>query len=590
MPTLSEYLARSKKIERTKHSKHQKGNNKSLKIALLSSSTIQALKEVLSVKCHDAFIKADVYLSGYNQYVQEILNKKSGIYKFNPDIVFLFIDTISLLGNAYFRPYKDSSMWGKKWVNDKKEEIIALLDTLSKKLSGRIVVHNFEVPTFSPLGIAETREESGFIESIRGLNVALQDFYKNSQQIFVFDYELFCSYIGKDRMRDDKMYYIADYKINPQYIPALSEGYMAYIKPTASIIKKCLVLDLDNTLWGGIIGEDGLAGIKLGPTPEGRPFWEFQNYILSLRDRGIILAINSRNNPRDALEVFQKHPSMILKEEHFASVKINWNDKVDNMRSIANELGIGLSSMVFIDDDPSNREIIKRSLPEVLVVDLPSDPSLYLKAVKEINDFNVLQITREDLKKGEMYLDQKKRKELLSSSSTLEDYFKKLETVVVVQKANIPNIPRIAQLTQKTNQFNLTTKRYTEKEISNMVDKGYLVVSVSVKDKFGDNGIVGVVIVERKNNIWRIDTLLLSCRLIGRGVEKVLLGYVLNLAKKEDADIVVGVYIPTEKNMMTKDFYKQNNFCEKKVKGEIVWEHNLQDKYVYPDFLTVEEK
>ncbi|MEK6875912.1 MAG: HAD-IIIC family phosphatase, partial [Nanoarchaeota archaeon] len=330
---------------------------------------------------------------------------------------------------------------------------------------------------------------------------------------------------------------------------------MMYIKPMMSLSKKCIVLDLDNTLWGGIIGEDGLEGIKLGPTPEGRPFMEFQQYLLSLFNRGVILAINSKNNYDDAIEVFRKHPHMALKEEHFAAMQINWNDKIENMKAIADELNIGTDSFVFIDDDKANRQMIREAFPEINVVEMPEDQSLYLKTLMGLNDFNTLQITEEDKKRGHMYVQQRRRTEFQKSTANLADFLKSLNIVVTAEKANKFNIPRISQLTQKTNQFNMATKRYMEEEIKKLAeDKNFLIFSVKVEDKFGDNGITGAAIVKKGKDAWNIDTFLLSCRVIGRKVEETLLAYIAREAKKAGANRLTADFIPTKKNSVAKDF------------------------------------
>ncbi|MBW2976548.1 HAD-IIIC family phosphatase [Candidatus Woesearchaeota archaeon] len=564
---------------------------KRIKIALLSSFTIRGIKETLFVKCCQIDIFPEIYVGDYNQYAQEILNANSDLYKFKPDLIILFLDTRAILGEKYFLPYSVSDEQRKSFVGEKLNELKSLLTKIKENSNAKILVHNLEVPLFSPLGILENKQGFGFIQSIKTFNNNLRDAFKPDGQVFVFDYDAFCSKIGKQNIMDYKMYYLGDIKLDLQYMPELCNEYLAYIKPLMSLSKKCIVLDLDNTLWGGIIGEDGLGGIKLGHNPEGRPFLEFQKYLLSLFNRGIILAVNSKNNLNDALEVFRKHPDMILKEEHFAAMQVNWNDKISNMKAIAEELNIGLDSMVFIDDDKLSREIIRKALPEVLVAEMPGDPSLYLKTLMEINDFNTLQITEEDKKKGKMYAEQRKRTELQKAATDITGYLKNLEMAVKIEKSNSFNIPRISQLTQKTNQFNMTTRRYMEEDIKKFsASNKFLVVSIKVEDKFGDNGITGAAIAEKGRDKWRIDTFLLSCRVIGRRVEEALLAYVLKEAKKEKAKAMIGEFIPTKKNVVAKDFFKDNHFkLIKKEKEMEIWEYDLAREYKSPDFIKVVE-
>ncbi len=589
--SIADYFTDHKRIENEKMNR-KIFSDRTIKIAILSSFTTKGIQEVLNVKCCSLGVLPEFYEAPYNQYAQEILNNQSRLYKFEPDVAVLFIDSMTLLGDSFFFPYRLSDEGRKKMLVEKCNEIIDLVKTLSQNISGKIILHNFEVPTYSPMGMLENKENFGFIEMMRKLNSRLEGNFKNNSQVFIFDYDSFCSKHGKKQLIDKKMYYLADMKIDLNLIPDLCEDYMGLVKPISSLIKKCIVLDLDNTLWGGIVGEDGLEGIKLGPTPEGRPFLEFQKYILSLFERGVILAVNSRNNPDDALKVLREHPYMILKEKHFASMKINWNDKITNMKDIAKEINIGLDSMVFLDDDKANREMVKKAIPEVHVVDMPDDPSLFVQTIMNLNEFNVLQITEEDKKKGEMYAAQRKRQELQSSSADISEFLRELNIKVAVARASSFTIPRISQLTQKTNQFNMTTRRYLEEDIEKFSKSDrHLVLSIKVEDKFGDNGIAGAVIIEKCANNWRIDTFLLSCRVLGREIEKAILAFVVEKMKKEGCQKLIGEFIQTKKNESARDFYQSNNFkLVSSSSGIQIWEFDLNYyECIAPDFIKIME-
>lgn len=565
------------------------GQFKKIKIAVLSSSTINGLKEILFVKCYKLGIIPEILIGGYNQYTQEILDDNSQLYNFKPDLVFLFIDIKSLLGDVFFDYYGLSDEERDNLSENNIKQIKLLLDKIVQKLNCKVVLHNFEVPFYSPLGIIDNKQKLGFIEFVKNINAEINKHLKKNNQIFVFDYDLFCSKWGKESLIDYKMYYLGDIKIGFKYLPNLCEEYISYIKPLMSLTKKCIVLDLDNVLWGGVIGEDGLEGIKLGPTPEGRVFLEFQKYLLSLFNRGVILAINSKNNPEEALNVLRSHPCMVLKEKHFASIKINWDDKVFNMKVIAEDINIGLDSIVFFDDDKLNREIIRVALPEVKVVDLPEDPSLYLKTLMELNDFNSFHFSEEDKKKGQMYAGQRKRLELNKTIMDISEYLKALDMVVTIEKANSFNIPRISQLTQKTNQFNMTTRRYLEEDINKFSEsKNYLLFSIKVEDKFGDNGITGIAIVKKGEKKWIIDSFLLSCRVIGRRVEETMLAYILEEAENVGIKALIGEFIPTKKNIPAKEFYKKNGFKLIEEKENLqTWELIIDKEYNYPEFIKI---
>lgn len=563
--------------------------SKKIKIAVLSSSTMDGLKEALPAQCRSLGILSEVWVGGYNQYNQEILDEKSALYDFKPDLVILSIDTKSILGDSFFHYYQLSEEETQKLLKDALQRIKVLTDTITQRLNCKVILHNFEVPVHSPLGILDNKQKLGFIECIKTINLEMAKQFKESSQIFVFDYDAFCSYHGKENILDYKMYYLGDIQISFKYLPLLCKEYMSYIKPLASLTKKCIVLDLDNTLWGGVVGEDGFEGIKLGPTPEGKPFVEFQNYLLALFNRGIILAINSKNNPEDAYKVLREHPHMVLQEKHFASMRINWNDKVSNMKEIAEELDIGIDSFVFFDDDPFNREMVKTALPEVLVVDMQKDPSLYLKTLMELNDFNSFQFSKEDKQRGQMYVDQRKRQEFRSITTDITEYLRALDMVITIESANSFTIPRISQLTQKTNQFNMTTKRYSEEDIKKMAeDNKTIVFSIAVVDKFGDNGTTGVAIVKKGGKQWVIDSFLLSCRVIGRKVEETMLAYILENAKKEGAVTLLGEFIPTKKNILAKEFYGKNDFkLAQHTDDRQVWKFAVAEEYRYPDFVKV---
>lgn len=586
---LSDYMSLSKDIERA--TAEQDSNIKNIfKIAIVSSFTTNGIKETLQVLCADEGMFTQFYVAGYNQYAQEILDVNSGMYDFEPDIVIVFVDTMTLAGDYYFLPYSKSVDERKTWADDTVDDLAVLAQTITEHSRAKVILHNLELPSYSPLGILESKQEIGFIESVEMVNRRIRDRFKNDSQVFVFDYDRFCSEVGKENLIDLRMYYLADIKLKPALFSALCDRYLTYIRALASLARKCVVLDLDNTLWGGVIGEDGIENIALGPTPNGRPFLEFQKHLLSLFHRGVILAVNSRNNAEDALNVLRTHPSMVLKERHFAAMRINWEDKIANMNSLAREINIGLSSMVFVDDDPVNRDMMERMLPDVLVVDLPGDPASYVRQLRALTVFDGMGITLEDRRRGQTYAEERERRELARNTVSLAEYLGQLGVTVVFEEANHANRIRLAQLTQRTNQFNLTTRRYTEEAIVALVDDDrYWVISASVSDKFGDSGLTGLAIVEKgTQREWRIDTFLLSCRIIGRRVEEALLAHVMEEARTDGAKVVRGEFIGTEKNKVAEGFYEKCCFKQlHEESGHVMWEFDLRKKFNYPETVTI---
>ena len=576
--TLSEYISLSKNIDDLKF-------EKKLKVAILSSFTLNGLNEVLHVKCSEFGIRYQSYVGGYNQYNQELLDSKSDYYKFSPDVTFLIIDIRNFLGNDFHFPYNMSDNERKSLVKEKINHLENIIQNFEKNLNSKLVITNFNIPSYSPNGIIETKSNFGFHEMIEEINNSLRNISKIHNSVYVYNFNQFISKYGEKNVLDYRQFYVGDIQIALNFIPHFGYELMSYIKPITGTNRKCIVLDLDNTLWGGIIGEDGFDGIELGHTSNGKAFVDFQKELLSLWNQGIILAINSKNNPDDAMKVLQEHPDMILRKNNFASIQTNWNDKAQNLKQIADEINIGLSSIVFFDDDKLNRERIKQEFPEVLTVELPDDPSQFSSILKNLNDFNVLQRTEEDIKRGQMYVQQRERKELEKSISSLDDFLEQLHIQVKMKKSNEFLIPRISQLTLKTNQFNLTTKRYQEEEIKNLSnDSKFSVGCAQVLDKFGDNGITGVYIVSKNEKTWFIDTFLLSCRIMGRGVENAMLSEILKEAKENGVENIKAEYIPTEKNMPAENFLSDYGF---KKDGNF-WFYNLNNEIKSPNHLKVE--
>ena len=559
--------------------------DKKIRIAILGSFTLNGLAETIQVKCAEKKIQCLTYVGGYDQYNQEILNPQSDLYKFKPDLTFLFIDTRALLKDLFHHPHSISADERKSLVSEKTNEILSLVSKFSEISSSRLILANFAIPTFSAYGIFENKTDFGFHRMLNEINNKIADDLLKSDSVYVYDFDKFVTKFGERNVFDYKQFFFGDMKISLDHIPYLASELMSYVIGYLGISKKCIVLDLDNTLWGGVIGEDGFNGIKLGADPPGNAFIEFQKTLLSLHQRGVILAINSKNNYDDAIRVIREHPYMQLKEDNFTSLKINWNDKVSNLKEIADEINIGLDSIVFFDDDPVNREYVRINLPQVQTIDLPKDPSEFANILKHLNEFSVLKITQEDQQRGKMYAEQIKRIDLEKSAPDLEEFLKQLDIRVLIKKANDFTIPRISQLTLKTNQFNLTTKRYQESDIKKLAqDKDYLVGCAQVVDKFGDNGIIGVFIVNKKNpKEWYLDTFLLSCRVMGREVEKGILSYVIDKAKESGAQRLKAQFISTLKNKPVEYFLPNCGFK----KESDSWVYSVNVPFEIPNFLTV---
>ena len=407
--------------------------------------------------------------------------------------------------------------------------------------------------------------------AIAEYNAALFDAEKRRDNLKVVDFSDFTRRYPAASLVDWKYYFIAKMGLNPKLAGDFQAWWNRKIEEIALKRKKCLVLDLDDVLWGGTLGEDGCNGIKIGGDYPGNAFSFFQNALLQLSKTGVILTVCSKNNERDALEAWEKNPFMVLKKEHFSARRVNWQDKDVNIREIAEELNIGLDDVVFVDDSPFERELVKSRLPMVCAPDFPRQPyEIPVFVQKLIEDyFKTYSITDEDRNKTRQYKENAARAQARRSFADMDEFLKSLDIRITIEAANQFNIPRIAQLTQKTNQFNLTTKRYTDADVRRFLSNGWEVWSLSVADKYGDSGITGCAVI----NGDCVDSFLLSCRILGRGLEFAFLKTIAFLMKKKGLRQLKGSYVPTLKNDLVKDFYEKAGFS-------LVSEENGRKEYV----------
>ena len=527
----------------------------SLKVAFLSSFTVDPLVDFMVVQAAACGISLQTHIAPFGQVSQEILNPESGLYTFGADVTVLMAEANSLSSN----PLEAAG------------ELVKLSQAWQQKGTGILVVCTFMASPDWPLHLLEPEKQ---IE-LKQANHQLKEAFKENPCIQICDLDALAAYYGYANAVSPEMMAMARIPFAEGFLSLLSRKLISHLKAQAGMIRKCLVLDCDNTLWGGIIGEDGIDGIALGPDWPGREFVDFQKAILELYEQGVILAINSKNNEADVMQVLREHPHMILKEEHFAAIRVNWDTKPDNMKLIADEVNIGIDTFVFVDDNPAERQMMAQMLPEVAVLDLPANPALYATALRETNLFAKASLTEEDKNRGQMYAAQRQRTKLEKTSISLQDYLKSLEMVCSIRPAEEKDIKRVAQLTQRTNQFNLTTRRYTEADIRHMLESPeWNVYVLGLKDKFGDNGTVGLALVETKARngsdvmtdnavtTWRIDTFLMSCRVIGRQAEDAFVDRICQDAVSSGTDTLEAEYIKTAKNALVSDFWDKMNFTQ----------------------------
>ncbi|MBC2714597.1 MAG: HAD-IIIC family phosphatase [Desulfobacteraceae bacterium] len=560
---------------------------KPLKVAVLRSYTVEAIEPVLRTRLLLEGFQPDLFFGDYNQYVQEILDTSSALYKFQPDVILLMIRVEEVLPD-FTENFADKE--GKEWDNvitEKVNQFDSMAGVLEKNLSCQVLIQNLITPRSLYWGIYDIHTRYGQTFLIQKFNRELSRCLEARKTSFFWDFASFVKNYGYNNLYDQKMWYVSRNPYSQSSYPVMMDDMMEYLLSVLGGMKKCIVLDLDNTLWGGIAGEDGFDGIKLGHEYPGSCYMDFQKGLLRLYNRGIILAINSKNNEEDALEIIDNHPYMALRRKHFAAMRINWQDKVSNLRSLARDLNIGTDSMIFIDDNPVECELLQQFVPECEVICLPvKKPYLIPDVLKKLPGVENIKLTTEDRKKGSMYRSQIARKESESGFVNLDDFLKSLEMKVTIEPATSFSVPRIAQLTQKTNQMNLTTKRYTEANIQSfMKSPDSHVFSVAAKDRFGDHGIIGVFILKLQDGECLIDTFLLSCRVISRDIENTMIAFIFDFAKKQGGQSIIGEYIPTAKNQPAADMYDKFQF--KRISNTLFQADLDQQTFEYPSYIKM---
>jgi len=438
----------------------------------------------------------------------------------------------------------------------------SVLSGIRRQTSAAILWHGFELPAYPAMGIMENATGGQQVETVRQLNDKIKGILCDIENAYYVDLDACRARVGVKGFYDQRYWHIGHAPYSREAYREIAYEDFKYIRALKSKNKKCLVLDCDNTLWGGIVGEDGLDKISLSKTNPGSAYYEFQQEILNLYDRGVILAVCSKNNEADVWEVFRSHPDMVLRQEHIAAAQINWDDKATNIRRIADELNIGTDSMVFVDDNEFELGLLRQSLPDVEVLSLAGrSPVEYRSMLAECGLFDALNMTEEDRKRGRMYKEEAQRKKSVELAVDIPTYLRSLGMVASVRLLDEFAVSRVSQLTQRTNQFNLTTRRYTEDDIRSFLkDEKAQAVTLELKDRFGDMGMVGACILRFQPDHAEIDTLLLSCRAFGRRAEEILLNRALQLARDRGAKHVKAQYSATVKNVIVRDFYEQHGF------------------------------
>lgn len=536
------------------------------RLAVLRNFTIEPVLPAIEAQVLLCGRRPETYVADFDASAAEVHDPDAGLYRHNPDAIIIanWLETLSPQLATAFPELTAQDVATE--IDRLCQDTLMLLTAIRRQSNAPILINNFPLPAAPAMGILDAQDTCYQAHTLIRLNQALIAAAKQIADVYWVDYfSLFAAH-GYRHAVNDRHWNAARAPLSAEILTPLGDHYGALLRVLFGQVRKCLVLDCDGTLWGGIVGEDGLDGIKVSAA-----YQAFQREALNLRRRGVMLAICSKNNEPDVLEVLREHPDMLLREEHFVATQINWDDKATNLRRIAEELNIGIDALVFADDNAFECDFIRQAVPEVAVLHVSGDPSGFRTLLTDRAFFDTPTLSAEDAKRSEMMAAERTRKRMVSAAESLEDYLRSLEIVATIGVPGPREIGRVAQLTQKTNQFNLTTRRYTEGDIERFLaapDMG--VYYLKLRDKVSDIGLIGVAITKPREDDGglEIDTFLMSCRALGRGAEDTLMARIAKDAAMNGYRELVGAYLPTKKNEQVADFYAKRGFAQFPEQGE----------------------
>lgn len=529
-----------------------------IRLAVLGNCATQFFSEAVEGLGKLSGLNLSVYDADYNQIDEQLLDPSSEVYSFGPDEILLWLGTEKI-----YEEYLDEDLVKRSYFAETyMQKIKYYWELITKNSKARIIQLNFSEIDDKAMGQYSCKIDSTFIYQLRKLNFLLQDAASKNNRVYPVDALAVQISLGRDGYFNAPLYYNAKMPVAINALPCLAGAVIDVVKAMSGKIKKCVILDLDNTLWGGVIGDDGLAGIEIGELGKGHVFSNLQRWLKQLKDYGIILAICSKNEEDIAKEPFEKHEEMVLSLSDISLFVANWNDKASNIKMIQESLNIGMDSIVFLDDNPFERNLVKERFPEIEVPELPEDPALWLDFLQRQNYFDTVSYTGEGSDRTKLYQAEYERKKVEQTFETIDEYLQSLRMESMVKSFEPLKYSRIAQLTQRSNQFNLRTVRYTEDEIQRIAeDDHFITLYYTLKDKFGDHGLVSVMILEKKSEEELfVDTWLMSCRVLKRGMEEFVINHMVQKAADCGFRIILSEYLPTPKNRMVKNIYEDMGF------------------------------
>lgn len=554
------------------------------KLAILGDCATQHLNTAIKGYAYEEGYGLEVFEADYNQIDIQVMDEQSQLYSFRPQFILIYMCIQKLYEDFCATPNERRI----SFAEITSEKIVNYWDRINQVAKIHILQFTFTYDNDHVFGNYALKTESSFSYQLVKLNHMLMERALAFKNLFWIDLSSIQQKVGQDRFYDQRMYDIAKMPLTLEALPEVAKGVLDVMKAIHGQLHKCVILDLDNTLWGGVIGDDGIENIQIGELGQGHAFTDFQRWLKELKNRGILLAVCSKNQEHIAKEPFISHPEMELHLDDFAIFVANWQDKATNVQYIRDKLNIGMDSMVFVDDNPFERNLVRAAFPELTVPDLPEDPSQYVGYLKSLNLFETASFSDEDAGRTQQYRAEAKREILKDTVKSFEEYLKGLGMTAWVMPFEKIYYSRIAQLTQRSNQFNLRTVRYTESEVERIAKNNrFLTLYFCLRDKFGDHGLIGVVILEKesKEDLF-IQEWLMSCRVLKRGMEEFIINKIMEIAEKEGYKKVIGEYIPTQKNEMVKNLYTDFGFT---CVGGGMYEMAVKD-YKYQKTYIEEEK
>ena len=528
-----------------------------LRAALLADTSSQLLAGVLRGSARHAGFNLELFEGEFDQIELAVFDPVSPLHKFQPETVILYLAVEKIGVEFGALPVAERGAFADGFA----KRVRALHEKLSA-CGYHVVCFNLPDPGGGVFGNYASKVAWSLENQIRRCNLELILLAVEASDFHVYDLASLQSRLGRASLFDPKLYFTSKFALAPDVLPLVAGALVKMLAARKGWFLKCVILDLDNTLWGGVIGDDGLDHLQIGELGLGPAYMAFQSWLKQLRDRGIVLAVCSKNDDATAREPFLKHPDMLLRLDDIAVFMANWDDKATNIRRIKSIIDVDYGAMMFLDDNPAERQLVRESFPTMLVPELPEDPSEYVTCLQALNPFEAGSYTPQDGQRTGEYQAEARRQQEREKFVDLADFLRSLEMRAAVRPFSPFNIPRVAQLTQRSNQFNLRTVRYTEKQIADLAaSPAHVAMAFELKDRFGDTGLISVIILEILNEAVFVDTWLMSCRVLGRGVEQLVLNTIVKRARELGLKYVRGEYVPTAKNGMVKDHYATLGFA-----------------------------